>query len=361
MRVFNFSAGPAALPIEVLQQARDEILDWRGSGLSVMEMSHRSDAFECIHEAALTDLRTLLNVPKHYRILFMQGGARAENALIPMNLLGARTVADYAITGFWSRQSHHEASRYCHAHIAVSSEETGFTEIPPFHEWQQSDDPAYLHVCTNETLHGVEFLLPTGLTSDDIPVVADMSSHLLSRSFDITPYGVIYGCAQKNMGIAGLTIVIVREDLLERALSICPTVFKWQTVAQSNSMINTPPTYAIYIAGLIFKWLKAQGGLDAVEARNIEKARLLYDTIDASGFYHNPVAKVVRSRMNIPFTLADPACNDDFLAGAREQGLLHLKGHAAVGGMRASLYNAVPLAAVSALINYMTAFERGRA
>ncbi|BBO60071.1 3-phosphoserine/phosphohydroxythreonine transaminase [Mycoavidus sp. B2-EB] len=367
MRAFNFSAGPAALPVDVLQQAADEMLDWQGTGMSVMEMSHRSREFESIHQAALADLAELLDLPANYRLLFLQGGALAENALVPLNLLGARKVADYVVTGAWSLKSQLEARRYCDVHIAATNQKKAphshqdreLIGIPAFTDWQVSADPAYLHICTNETVNGVEFFDIPHL--GEVPLVADASSHLLSRPLDVTQFGVIYGGAQKNIGIAGVTLVIVREDLLDRALAICPSAFTWNTVAAHDSMYNTPPTYAIYIAGLVFKWLKRQGGLAAIEACNIEKAQRLYQTIDASDFYINRVEPAARSRMNVPFYLADETRNDDFLAGARARGLLQLKGHTSVGGMRASIYNAVPLAAVSALVDYMQEFERRHA
>jgi phosphoserine aminotransferase len=357
MRVFNFSAGPAALPEEVLRQAAEEMLDWQGSGMSVMEMSHRGREFGAIHEAALADVRELMNVPSNYRILFLQGGGLAENAIVPMNLLGTRQSADFVVTGSWSQKSLKEAGKYCRTHVAASGKtDHGFTRAPAVNEWQLSDDPAYVHVCTNETIDGVEYFAVPEL--GDVPLVADVSSHILSRPMDVSKYGVLFGGAQKNIGMAGVTIVIVREDLLERALPVCPTAFEWKTVAANNSLYNTPPTYAIYIAGLVFKWLKAQGGLSAMEARNIEKAKLLYDTIDAGSFYVNKVDVAARSRMNVPFFLADESRNEDFLAGAKARGLVQLKGHKSVGGMRASIYNAVPLAAVQALVDYMKDFER---
>jgi phosphoserine aminotransferase len=359
MRVFNFSAGPAALPLEVLQQAADDLLDWQGSGMSVMEMSHRGREYMSIHEMALADLRHLLNVPSSHRILFLQGGGLAENALVPMNLLGARDQADYVITGSWSTKSQKEAARYCKANIVASTAADGFTSLPPVDSWKMSENPAYVHLCTNETINGVEFSEVPAL--GDVPLVADISSHMLSRPLDIARYGALYGGAQKNVGIAGLTVVIVREDLLDRATSVCPTAFEWKTVAQNNSMYNTPPTFAIYIAGLVFKWLKAQGGLPEIEKRNIEKATLLYDTIDASAFYHNPVQVNARSRMNVPFTLADESRNADFLTGAAARGLMQLKGHKSVGGMRASIYNAMSIDGVRALVSYMKDFEREQA
>ncbi|MGN4065743.1 3-phosphoserine/phosphohydroxythreonine transaminase [Burkholderia gladioli] len=360
MRVFNFSAGPAAMPEDVLRQAADEMLDWNGSGMSVMEMSHRGREFTSIHETALADLRELLAVPDNYRVLFLQGGGIAENAIVPMNLLGTRQNVDFVVTGSWSQKSFKEAQKYGTSHLAATGRtEDGFTRVPAFSEWQMSVDPAYVHLCTNETIDGVEtFDIPD---TGSVPLVADVSSHILSRPLDISRYGALFGGAQKNIGMAGVTLVIVREDLLERALPICPSAFEWKTVAANNSMYNTPPTYAIYIAGLVFKWLKAQGGLEAIEARNVEKAALLYDAIDASSFYLNKVEKNARSRMNVPFFLADETRNEDFLAGAKARGLLQLKGHKSVGGMRASIYNAVPLAGVKALVEYMKDFERGQA
>ncbi|MDE1183591.1 3-phosphoserine/phosphohydroxythreonine transaminase [Paraburkholderia sp.] len=357
MRVFNFSAGPAAMPEEVLRQAADEMLDWHGSGMSVMEMSHRGKEFMSIHEEALTDLGDLLGIPSTHRALFLQGGGLAENAIVPMNLLGNKPRVDFVITGSWSQKSFKEAHRYGNAHIAATGETPeGFTRAPRRAEWQLSDDPAYVHLCTNETIHGVEtFEIPD---LGDIPLVADVSSHILSRPMDVARYGVMFGGAQKNIGMAGVTLVIVREDLLDRAMPICPSAFEWKTVADNNSMYNTPPTYAIYVAGLVFKWLKKQGGLAAMEARNVEKAQLLYDAIDASSFYRNKVERASRSRMNIPFFLADESRNEDFLAGAKARGLVQLKGHKSVGGMRASIYNAVPLEGVKALVEYMKEFEQ---
>jgi phosphoserine aminotransferase len=360
MRVFNFAAGPAALPEEVLRQAADEMLDWHGSGMSVMEMSHRGREFISIHEEALADLRELLEVPASHHILFMQGGGLAENAIVPMNLLGSRKTADFVVTGSWSQKSFKEAGKYCTPHLAASGQtENGFTRAPGREQWQLSDDPAYVHLCTNETIDGVEtFDIPD---LGDIPLVVDVSSHVLSRPLDVAKCGVMFGGAQKNIGMAGVTLVVVREDLLDRALAICPSAFEWKTVAANNSMYNTPPTYAIYIAGLVFKWLKRQGGVRAMEARNLAKSKLLYDTIDASGFYINKVEPGSRSRMNVPFFLADESRNEDFLAGAKARGLMQLKGHKSVGGMRASIYNAVPLEGVKALVEYMLEFEQSRA
>ena len=358
MRAFNFSAGPAALPVEVLEQAASEMLDWHGSGMSVMEMSHRGREFTSIIETALADLRELLAVPANYKIMFLQGGGIAENAIVPMNLLGKRGKANYVVTGSWSSKSQNEARRYGEVHIAASSEGR-YTRIPAFDTWQVERDAAYLHLCSNETIDGIEFNSFPEL--GDLPIVADASSHILSRPLDVSRLGVVYGGAQKNIGMAGVTIVIAREDLLDQAMAICPSAFTWKTVAANDSMFNTPPTYAIYIAGLVFKWLKAQGGLVAIEQKNIAKSKLLYDTIDGSDFYLNKVEASARSRMNVPFFLADETLNEAFLAGAKERRLLQLKGHKSVGGMRASIYNAVQIDAVQTLVDYMKEFERTRA
>ncbi|MHB1358070.1 MAG: 3-phosphoserine/phosphohydroxythreonine transaminase [Rhodocyclaceae bacterium] len=371
-RPFNFSAGPAALPEEVLRQAADEMLDWQGSGMSVMEMSHRGKEFTQIARAAEADLRELLAVPPNYNILFMQGGAIAQNALIPLNLLGGKKTADYVVTGTWSAKSFKEAKKYCTPHLAAGSLAAPFLAVPKFTTesadavsgaptFQLSADPAYLFLCTNETIDGVEFheLPDTAvLGRPDLPLVADMSSHILSRPIDVSRYGLIFGGAQKNIGPAGLTLVIVRDDLLDRASPLCPSAFEFKTVAANGSMYNTPPTYGIYIAGLVFQWLKRQGGLVAIEQRNIAKAELLYACLDTGDFYTTRVEKPFRSRMNVPFFLKDESLNEDFLAGAKEAGLLQLKGHKSVGGMRASIYNAMPLAGVQALVGYLQEFAR---
>jgi phosphoserine aminotransferase len=354
MRVFNFSAGPAVLPEGVLQQAAAEMLEWRGSGMSVMEMSHRSKAFIGIADKAEADLRALLAIPVDYKVLFLQGGAIGENAAVPMNLLGARTSADYVDTGEWSKKSIQEAKRYCTVNVAASAAASSFTRVPPRETWTLRETAAYVHVCTNETIGGVEYHWTPD--TGDVPLVADMSSHLLSRPLDVSKYGVIYGGAQKNMGPAGLTVVIVREDLLDRALPITPSVFNWKKQAEAGSMLNTPPTYAIYIAGLVFEWLLAQGGLAAIERKNIAKAALLYDYLDSSSFYRNPVRKEDRSRMNVPFRLLDESLDEAFLEGARSAGLVELKGHRSVGGMRASIYNAMPVEGVRALVDYLKDF-----
>ncbi|MCW5568504.1 MAG: 3-phosphoserine/phosphohydroxythreonine transaminase [Dokdonella sp.] len=362
-RVWNFSAGPAVLPEDVLRQAADEMLDWHGSGMSVMEMSHRGKEFIAIAEQAEADLRELLAIPANYRVLFMQGGAIAENAIIPMNLLGSKRVADYVVTGSWSIKSQQEARKYGDVNIAATSEASGYTTVPAIADWKLSADPAYVFACTNETIGGVEYPFEPDLAQigrGEVPVVADMSSHILSRAIDVSKYGLIFGGAQKNIGPAGLTLVIVRDDLTGHAMAHCPTAFDFRIVADSHSMYNTPPTYSIYIAGLVFQWLKREGGVAAIEARNIDKARLLYDFLDGSDFYENRVDPACRSRMNIPFFLKDESLNDTFLAEAKVAGLLQLKGHKSVGGMRASIYNAMPIEGVQALVNFLRDFAARR-
>jgi phosphoserine aminotransferase len=361
--VYNFSPGPAALPQEVLQQAAAEMLDWQGSGMSVMEMSHRGPEFTSIYQQAERDLRGLLAVPANYRILFMQGGAIAENAIVPMNLLGRAAqpaTIDFIHTGSWSGKSIKEAKRYANVNVAASSETDNFHSIPPRESWKLTRTAAYVHICTNETIDGVEFHDTPDVAADTngAPLVADMSSHILSRVIDVSKYGVIFGGAQKNIGPAGLTLVIVREDLLGHALPFCPSAFDWKTVADNDSMYNTPPTYAIYIAGLVFQWIKRQGGVAEIERRNIAKAALLYDYLDSTDFYLSRVAKDCRSRMNVPFFLHDESLNAAFLSGAKERGLLQLKGHKSVGGMRASIYNAMPIEGVETLVAYMKDFEK---
>jgi phosphoserine aminotransferase len=359
MRIFNFSAGPAVLPRAVLERAAAEMLDWHGSGMSVMEMSHRGKEFVGIAEKAEADLRTLLAIPSNYQVLFLQGGAIAEFAFVPLNLLGGRRGADYVNTGEWSKKAIKEARQFCTVNVAASSEDRAFTYVPERAQWQLDTDAAYLHVCTNETIGGVEFHFTPD--TGNVPLVADMSSHFLSRPVDVSKYGVIYAGAQKNAGPAGLTFVIVRDDLLDRVAPITPSVFRWKEQAENDSMLNTPPTWAIYVAGLVFEWLLAQGGLASIERRNIQKASLLYDYLDRSSLYRNPVNRADRSRMNIPFRLQDAALDEPFLKGAKEHGMVQLKGHRSVGGMRASIYNAMPLAGVQALVDYMKDFERHRA
>ncbi len=357
--IYNFSAGPAVLPRAVLEQARDELLDWHGSGMSVMEMSHRSKEYLSIAEQAEADLRELLSIADNYRVLFLQGGATSQFCMVPMNLLRGKQQADYVNTGAWSKKAIAEAQRYCDVNVVASSEDTGFSSIPAFDSWQLNKDAAYLHYTPNETIGGVEFhWIPD---SGDVPLVADMSSTILSRPLDVSRYGVIYAGAQKNIGPAGLTVVIVREDLQGETLPGTPTMFDYRKHADNGSMLNTPPTYGWYLAGLVFKWLKQQGGVTAIAEVNQRKAQRLYDAIEASGFYSSPVASDCRSWMNVPFTLADAGLDAEFLEQARSAGLLNLKGHRSVGGMRASIYNAMPEAGVAALIDFMSEFERTRA
>ena len=356
MRVFNFSAGPAVLPEAVLRKAAAEMLDWHGSGMSVMEMSHRGKEFVSIAAKAESDLRALLSIPANYKVLFLQGGAIAENALVPMNLLAGKTAADYINTGEWSKKSIKEAKKYCAVNVAASAEDRNFTYVPPRETWKLDAAAAYVHVCTNETIGGVEYQWTPDTGA--VPLVADMSSHILSRAIDVAKYGVIYGGAQKNAGPAGLTLVIVRDDLLDRALPITPSAFHWKEQAANDSMVNTPPTYAIYVAGLVFEWLLAQGGVAAIESRNIAKAKLVYDCLDRSEFYQTAVRKEDRSRMNVPFKLRDASLDEAFLKGAKERGMVQLKGHRAVGGMRASIYNAMPIEGVQTLVSYLEDFER---
>ncbi|MFC5521599.1 3-phosphoserine/phosphohydroxythreonine transaminase [Polaromonas jejuensis] len=363
-RPFNFSAGPANLPEEVLQQAAAEMLDWHGSGMGVMEMSHRGKEFISIYENAEADFRSLMAVPNNFKILFMQGGGLAENAIVPLNLSRGAS-ADFIVTGSWSDKSQKEARKYCDVQVAATNESSGHTSLPAAATWQLRREASYVHVCTNETIHGVEFHALPDLKAlgSDAPLVIDFSSHVASRPVDWSRVGLAFGGAQKNLGPAGVTLVVVREDLLGHALPACPSAFNYKIVADSESMYNTPPTYAIYIAGLTFQWLKRQkegelAGIAAMEQRNQTKAQRLYEAIDQSQFYVNKVDKECRSRMNVPFFLRDESRNEAFLAGAKMRGLLQLKGHKSVGGMRASIYNAMPMAGVEALIDYMQEFEQ---
>jgi phosphoserine aminotransferase len=354
-RVFNFSAGPAVLPEPVLRQAAEEMLDWHGSGMSVMEMSHRGKEFIAIHAEAESLLRELLAVPPNYKVLFLQGGAIGQNAFVPMNLLRGRTSIDFVDTGEWSKKTIKEAKKYAEARVVASAKEGGYVHVPAQSTWQLDPDAAYVHICANETIGGVEYHWTPD--TGDVPLVADMSSNILSKPVDVGRYGLIYAGAQKNIGPAGLTIVIVRDDLIGHALPITPSVFDFKVEADADSMHNTPPTYAIYIAGLVFQWLKAQGGLAAMAERNRAKAALLYDFLDGSDFYRSPVVKEDRSLMNVPFKLRDEALDEAFLKGAKERSLLQLKGHRSVGGMRASIYNAMPVEGVQALVAYLKEFE----
>ncbi len=350
-RIHNFSSGPAMLPAEVLARAGDEMLDWHGAGMGVMEMSHRGKEFTGIAAEAERDLRELLAIPAHYKVLFLQGGATLQFAQVPMNLLRGKSGADYVVTGEWSKKAAKEAKAYCDVHVAASAEDRGFTYAP--RDWHVRAESAYVHYCSNETIGGVEFhwIPDTGA----VPLVADASSHLLSRPLDVSKIGLIYAGAQKNLGPAGVTVVIVREDLIGAAGKGTPSVMDYKLQADADSMLNTPATYPIYVAGLVFKWLKQLGGVAEIERRNLRKAQLLYDTIDA-GFYRNAVAKEDRSRMNVPFRLPDERLDAPFLKGAEERGMVQLKGHRSVGGMRASIYNAMPLEGVQALAAYMKEF-----
>jgi phosphoserine aminotransferase len=353
--VYNFSAGPGVLPEAVLEQAAAEMLDWHGSGQSVMEMSHRGKEYMSIHAQAEQDFRTLLGVPDDYAVLFLQGGATQQFAMVPINLMRGHRGADYVHTGEWSKKAIKEAGLFGKVNVAASAEDRKFAYVPERAGWRLDPDAAYVHICSNETIGGVEFdwVPDTG----EVPLVADVSSHFMSRPIDVPRYGLIYGGAQKNIGPAGLTIVVVRKDLLGHAPAGTPTMLDYKQQADNDSMLNTPPTWAIYVAGLVFRWLMAQGGVAGIEQRNIAKARLLYDCLDASSFFSNPVAPADRSRMNVPFTLARPELDDAFLKGAEARGMLQLKGHRSVGGMRASIYNAMPLEGVQQLVAYMREFE----
>ena len=355
-RIFNFSAGPAALPQAVLEQARDELVNWHGCGMSVMEMSHRGKEYMSIQAEAEADLRELMGIPADYKVLFLQGGASAQFAMVPMNLYRGKTSADYLNTGEWSKKAISEARKYGAVNVVATSEDKAFTYAPAQSAWKLDPNAAYVHYTPNETIGGVEiFWTPdTGA----VPLVADMSSNILSREIDVSKFGLIYAGAQKNIGPAGLTIVIVREDLLGQTIPGTPTMFDYKIAADNDSMYNTPPTYGIYIAGLVFKHLLAKGGLVAMEEQNRAKAKLIYDLLDASSLYQSPVALENRSLMNIPFTLKDAALDEEFLKQAKAAGLIQLKGHKSVGGMRASIYNAMPLEGVQALVAFMQAFEK---
>ena len=355
-RIFNFSAGPAALPQAVLEQARDELVNWHGCGMSVMEMSHRGKEYMAIQAEAEADLRELMGIPANYKVLFLQGGASTQFAMVPMNLLRGRASADYLNTGEWSKKAIKEAKKYGAVNVVASSEDKNFTYAPTQDAWKLDPNAAYVHFTPNETIGGVEiFWMPE---TGSVPLVADMSSNILSRPIDVTKYGLIYAGAQKNIGPAGLTIVIVRDDLLGETIKGTPTMFDYKIHGDNDSMYNTPPTYAIYIAGLVFKQLKAKGGIAAMEATNRAKAKLLYDALDASSFFNSPVARENRSLMNIPFTLKDAALDEEFLKGAKARGMVQLKGHRSVGGMRASIYNAMPIEGVQALVDWMNEFEK---
>ena len=355
-RIFNFSAGPAALPQEVLEQAREELVNWRGCGMSVMEMSHRGKEYMSIQAEAEADLRELMGIPANYKVLFLQGGASSQFAMVPMNLYRGKASADYMNTGEWSKKAIKEAKKYGAVNVVASSEDKNFSYAPTQDAWKLDPNAAYVHYTPNETIGGVEiFWTPE---TGNVPLVADMSSNILSRPIDVAKFGLIYAGAQKNIGPAGLTIVIVRDDLLGETVKGTPTMFDYKIHADNDSMYNTPPTYAIYIAGLVFKMLKTKGGIAAMERVNRAKAKLLYDALDASSFYSSPVAVENRSLMNIPFTLKDAALDDEFIKGAKARGMVQIKGHRSVGGMRASIYNAMPIEGVQALVDWMKEFEK---
>jgi len=354
-RIYNFSAGPAVLPREVLEQARDEMVNWQGCGMSVMEMSHRGKEYMGIQAQAEADLRELMGIPANYKVLFLQGGASSQFAMVPMNLLRGKASADYLNTGEWSKKAIKEAKKFGAVNVVATSEDKNFSYAPTQDAWKLDPNAAYVHYTPNETIGGVEiFWTPQ---TGDVPLVADMSSNILSRPIDVSKFGLIYAGAQKNIGPAGVTVVIVRDDLIGQTVAGTPTMMDYKTHADNESMYNTPPTYGIYIAGLVFKLLKAKGGIAEMEKVNIAKANLLYDYLDSTGFYASPVARENRSRMNIPFTLKDAALDEEFLKGAKARGLLQLKGHRSVGGMRASIYNAMPTEGVKILVEYMKEFE----
>ncbi|MCP3664473.1 MAG: 3-phosphoserine/phosphohydroxythreonine transaminase [Gammaproteobacteria bacterium] len=354
-RVYNFSAGPAALPEEVLRQAQGEMLDWHGAGMSVMEMSHRGKPFMSIAAQAETDLRELMGIPENYKVMFLQGGASSQFSMVPMNLLGEKTSADYINTGSWSKKAIAEAKKYCEVNVAGASPDGVFT-APAEDELQFNPDAAYVHYTPNETIQGIEF--PYIPETGDVPLVADFSSTIISRPVDVSKYGIIYAGAQKNIGPAGLTVAIVREDLIGESIAGTPAMFDYGTLSGADSMYNTPPTYSWYLASLVFQWLKGKGGLSAMAEINQRKAANLYAAIDGSNFYANPVAPECRSWMNVPFTLADANLDTTFLSEAAENGLVTLKGHRSVGGMRASIYNAMPEEGVQALVDFMADFEK---
>jgi phosphoserine aminotransferase len=358
-RIFNFGAGPAAMPVEVLEKAKWELVNWHEAGMSVMEMSHRGKEFVKIAAEAEADLRKLAKIPSSYRVLFLQGGATLHFSAVPMNLLRGRQVIDFVNTGEWSKKAISEAKKFATPNVVASSEDRNFSYVPKQSTWKRSPDAAYLHICSNETIGGVEFPFTpdTGAT----PLVADMSSHILSRPLDVSKYGLIYAGAQKNIGPAGLVIVIAREELLGQALPETPTVLDYKKMADADSMINTPPTFSVYLAGLTFKWLLERGGLEGIEKANVAKAKLLYGYLDGQDFYSNPIAVEDRSRMNVPFTLRDDSLDAAFLAEAEALGLSQLKGHRSVGGMRASIYNAMPIEGVEALVAFMEEFRKKHA
>ncbi|WP_198265556.1 3-phosphoserine/phosphohydroxythreonine transaminase [sulfur-oxidizing endosymbiont of Gigantopelta aegis] len=355
-RVFNFSAGPAMIPEAVIKKASEEMLEWNNEGMSVMEISHRGKAFMSIASKAEANLRTLMSIPDNYKVLFLQGGASQQFSAIPLNLLGDKTSADYVNTGMWSKKAIAEAKKYCTVNVVASSEDSGFTTIPDFSSWTLNPDAAYVHYTPNETIGGVEFdyIPDTG----NVPLIADLSSTILSRPIDVSKFAMIYAGAQKNVGPAGLTLVIIREDLLGNASAMTPTMLNYKTHAETDSMYNTPPTYSWYLAGLVFEWLLEKGGLEGISAINKSKAEKLYAAIDKGDFYANPVEIRYRSWMNIPFTLKDASLDAEFLEQAAKKGLATLKGHRSVGGMRASIYNAMPEEGIDTLVEFMNEFAQ---
>jgi phosphoserine aminotransferase len=358
-RIYNFGAGPAAMPVAVLERAREELVNWHHAGMSVMEMSHRGKEFVAIASEAEADLRALAGIPSNYKVLFLQGGASLHFSAVPMNLLRGRRKADFVNTGEWSKKAIAEMKKFGEAHVAASSEDRNFTYVPKRDTWQLSSDAAYVHVCTNETIGGVEYHFTPDV--GDVPLVADMSSHILSKPLDVARYGCIYAGAQKNIGPAGLVVVIVREDLIGDVLPGTPTVLDYKKMADADSMVNTPPTFSVYLAGLTFKWILERGGLAGIERENVRKAGRLYGYLDSQDFYSNPVAKEDRSRMNVPFRLADDKLDAKFLELAEARGLSQLKGHRSVGGMRASIYNAMPYEGVEALVDFLEEFRKSHA
>ena len=354
--VYNFAPGPAMLPRPVMEQAQREFLDWNGSGMSVMEVSHRSKEFIALAEESEKDLRELLAIPDNYKVLFLQGGATSQFAMVPMNLLQGGKTADYVLTGNWSVKAHKEAQRHGQVNVAATSKDQNFMTIPERDTWQLSKDAAYVYICSNETIGGIEFQEIPDV--GDVPLVADMTSHALSRPVDVSKFGIIIAGSQKNIGPAGLVLVIIRDDLLGEQSTTLPTLMDYAHMAATESMSNTPPTFSWYMAALVFKWIKQQGGLASMEKNAIERSGKLYAAIDTSDFYSNPADKRYRSRMNVPFTLADDSLDGKFLSEAKAAGLEALKGHRSVGGMRASIYNAMPMAGVDALIAFMQEFEK---
>lgn len=354
-RIYNFSAGPSTLPLAVLERARDELCDWHGSGMSIMEMSHRGKDYVSVAEQAEADLRELLGIPAGYKVLFLQGGATGQFAAIPMNLMQGKTTACYVNTGIWSQKAIAEARHYASVQVSASAEAEQFTRIPAIDQWSFDPGAAYLHYTSNETIGGLEFQEIPDING--MPLVSDMSSNILSRPLDVSRFGLIYAGAQKNMGPAGITVVIVRDDLIGHAMPGTPGIFDYKSQADNGSMLNTPPTYPWYVLGLVLEWLKGQGGLAGIEALNVRKSSKLYAAIDQSSFYSNPIDPAFRSRMNVPFRIANGELEKTFLAEARKSGLVNLEGHRSVGGFRASIYNAMPESGIDALIEFMSEFE----